>query len=362
MTTHDPDALQTQSVESGSDHHADGFPGVVTMNDVAVAAGLSRTTVSKFFNGSETLKPATRERIERACRELHYVPDLHAVSLVKGRSNLIGVILPFIAEPFFGKVLQIMEREAARGGMQIVIQASNNDPKREAAALMTLRAMKVNGIIVTPIESTANRALFAALQKEMRIIFLDAYFDEDCHFVMNDNRQSIGLMVNYLLSRGVRPAYLGTPRIANPSRPERLAGYQEAMQRAGETPQVIPVDVEAPTWQFEAFAYEQLLAWCGQGGLRDGGIGAIMCATDRMAFGAAKALRKFGKQPGKDMLVAGHDNLDIGEYLEPQLTTVHQDIEQIGLTAIRFMLQESAPASGYFQKRFPGRLVIRESA
>ncbi len=341
----------------------DDFPGVVTMNDVAAAAGLSRTTVSKFFNGSATLKPDTREKIERACRALNYVPDLHAVSLVTGRSNLVGVVLPFIAEPFFGKILQLMEREAAALGLQIVIQASNNDTRREAAALMTLRAMKVHGIILTPIESNDNRALLASLQKEMRIVFLDSFMDEHCHFVMNDNQQSIGLMVNYLLSRGVRPAYLGTPRIANPSRPERMAGYIAAMKAAGETPEVIPVAVDTPTWQFESFAYEQLLNWCGQGGLRDSGAGAIMCTTDRMAFGAAKALRKFGRHPGKDMLLAGHDNLDICEYMDPQLTTVHQDIERISQAAMHFIQLDPAELGGrLYQQRFAGRLVIRESA
>ncbi|GGP24977.1 LacI family DNA-binding transcriptional regulator [Silvimonas amylolytica] len=341
----------------------DGFSGVVTMNDVAAAAGLSRTTVSKYFNGSATLKPDTREKIERACRALNYVPDLHAVSLVTGRSNLVGVVLPFIAEPFFGKVLQLMEREAAALGLQIVIQASNNDTRREAAALMALRAMKVHGIILTPIESDDNRALLASLQKEMRIVFLDSFMDENCHFVMNDNQQSIGLMVNYLLSRNVRPAYLGTPRIANPSRPERLAGYVAAMKAAGETPEVIPVAVDTPTWQFEAFAYEQLLNWCGQGGLRDSGAGGIMCTTDRMAFGAAKALRKFGRHPGKDMLLAGHDNLDICEYMDPQLTTVHQDIERISHAAMHFIQLDPAELGGrFYQQRFPGRLVIRESA
>ncbi|WP_051278828.1 LacI family DNA-binding transcriptional regulator [Chitinilyticum aquatile] len=338
--------------------------GNATMNDVALAAGLSRATVSKYFNGSESLKPATRERIERACRELQYVPDMHAVSLVKGRSNLIGVVLPFISEPFFGKVLQVIERRAAHYGQQVVIQASNNDPAREAAALLTLRAMKVHGIIFTPIDSQTNLPLIRSLQQELRMVFLDSTFDDNCHFVMNDNRQSIALAVNYLLSRGSIPAYLAAPHVANPSRPERLAGYENAMRAAGHAPVVIPDNPAAITWQFEAYAYEQVLAWCAGGGLAQSGATALVCATDRLAIGAAKALRKFGRHPGQDILLAGHDNIDICEYLDPMLTTVHQDIDQIGQAAVDCLqLDDDVLAgSGHFQRRFPGRLVIRESA
>ncbi|WP_028455413.1 LacI family DNA-binding transcriptional regulator [Chitinilyticum litopenaei] len=338
--------------------------GSATMQDVAAAAGLSRATVSKYFNGSDSLKPETRERIERACRELNYVPDMHAVSLVKGRSNLIGVVLPFISEPFFGKVLQVIERRAAQYGQQVVIQASNNDPQREAAALLTLRAMKVHGIVFTPIASRDNLPLIEQLQQELRIVFLDSYFNEDCHFVMNDNRQSIALAVNYLLSRSAIPAYLAAPNVAIPSRPERLAGYEAAMRAAGHAPIVIPDNPASTTWQFEAYAYEQVLAWCANGGLAASGASALVCATDRLAIGAAKALRRFGRRPGHDILLAGHDNIDICDYLDPMLTTVHQDIDRIGQAAVD-CLQTGADGQqqdGFFQRRFPGRLVIRESA
>ncbi|WP_084186843.1 LacI family DNA-binding transcriptional regulator [Andreprevotia chitinilytica] len=341
-----------------------GANGVVTMNDVAIAAGLSRATVSKFFNGSVSLKPETRERIDRACRELQYVPDLHAVSLVKGKSNLVGVVLPAISEPFFGKVLQVIEQEAAKFGLQVVIQISNNDPAREAAALLALRSMKVHGIVITPLDSDRNRELLAGFEKEQRLIYLDSYIHPDCHFVMNDNRQSIGLMVNYLLSKGINPAYLGAPKIAIPSRPERLAGYIEAMERAGKAPQIIPTPPAAQTWQFEAYAYEQMLAWCGGGGLLNPDISGILCSTDRLALGAMQALRRFGRHPGRDIAVAGHDDIDICEYLDPRLTTVRQDIDQLGRAAVEFLQLEpgAITKTGLYQKRYAGRLVVRESA
>ncbi|MBL8483193.1 MAG: LacI family DNA-binding transcriptional regulator, partial [Rhodocyclaceae bacterium] len=188
-----------------------------TMHDVAQRAGVSRATVSKYFNDSRGLKPETRERIEKACRELHYVPDPHAVSLVKGQSRLIGVVLPVIAEPFFADVLRVIEESAAALGLQLIIQCSYSDPAREAAALRALRALKVQGIAVTAVCSQSNADLLARLEQEIRIVYLDSYVRPDCHYAMNDNRQSAGLLTRYLLSRGHNPAFLGAPPVAFPS-------------------------------------------------------------------------------------------------------------------------------------------------
>jgi len=206
------------------------------MHDVAARAGVSRATVSKYFNDREGLKADTRARIEQACRDLEYVPDPHAVSLVRGRSRMVGVILPVVNEPFFAEALRAIEVKAKALGMDVIIQCSYNDPAEEAAALMTMRSMKVAGVILTAVASTANLDLLLRLEQEMRIVYMDSYVHEDCNYVMNDNRQSMAMLTRYLLGRGHRPAYLGAPPVAHPSPEERLAGYLDAMAEAGMQP------------------------------------------------------------------------------------------------------------------------------
>lgn len=333
------------------------------MHDVAAAAGLSRTTVSKYFNGHTSLKPATRELIERVCAELHYVPDLHAVSLVKGKSNLIGVILPVIADAFYGEVLRHMEDKANAAGYQLVVLCSHNDAATEEAAIRTLRSMKVQGLVITAVASDRNLALYASLARELRFVFLDSYVEANCNFVMNDNVQSMGLLVDHLLRRGYPPAYLSAPSVARPSHDERLEGYTLAMRRAGETPRIIPIPEDMRTWDFEAFALEHVSRWLQSDAWRRDGVDALICATDRLALGAMTAFRRIGKVPGKDALFVGHDDVPMCEYISPALTTARQDLEAIGRAAIDCLTQPAeAYAAGFYQKRFPARLITRESA
>ncbi|MEQ1916892.1 MAG: LacI family DNA-binding transcriptional regulator [Gallionella sp.] len=337
----------------------------VTMQDIASRVGVSRITVSKYFNGNQGIKAETRRLIEQACSELNYVPDPLAVGLVKGRSHLIGVVIPVVSEPFFAEVLAVIEEQAADMGMRVVIQCSYNEPAREAAALLALRAMKVKGVVFTPIASQDNVELLRKLEKEMRIVYLDSYLNPDCHFVMNDNMQSIGLITRYLLSRGHSPAYLGAPPVANPSGPERLAGYLAAMQEAGSAPFLVPTNNPAATWDFEAFAMHHTLNMLGTGSWAKEKRTALICATDRLAIGAMAAFRKFGLEPGKDVAFVGHDDLPVCDYLHPALTTVRQDVTAIGRAIMDCLRQDDSVFTAkqpYFQRRYAARLIVRESA
>ncbi len=334
------------------------------MQDIATLVGVSRITVSKFFNGNQGIKEDTRRRIEKACADLHYVPDPLAVSLVKGKSPLIGVVIPVISEPFFAEVLSVIEQEAAGLGLRVVILCSYNDAAREAAALLAFRAMKVHGVIFTPIASEDNVTLLERLEKEMRILYLDSYLKPECHFVMNDNLQSSGLITRYLLSRGHRPAFLAAPPVANPSGPERIAGYLDAMQENDSVPFLIPVANSDATWEFETFAMNHMLNFLGTGAWQKENKTALICATDRLAIGAMAAFRKFGLEPGRDVAIVGHDDLHVCEFLYPALTTVKQDVDSIGRAVIEFLWQENNVLTAdtpYFQRKFPARLIVRDS-
>jgi DNA-binding LacI/PurR family transcriptional regulator len=337
----------------------------VTMQDIATLVGVSRITVSKYFNGNQGIKAETRKRIEKICSELNYVPDQNAVRLVKGKANLVGVIIPVLSEPFFAEVLKVIGDEAAELGLRVVIFCSYNDPAREAAALLALRATKVQGIIITPVASQNNAKLLSHLEHEMRIVYLDSYLGPKCHFVMNDNIQSTGLLTRYLLSRGHKPAFLAAPAVAYPSGPERVQGYQEAMREADCQPFLIPLVNADATWNFEAFAMHHMLNFLGTGDWGKEKRTALICATDRLAIGAMAAFRKFGLEPGRDVAFVGHDDLPVCEFLYPALTTVKQDVVAIGRAAMDCMKQEASaftPKNPYYQKRFAARLIVRDSA
>jgi len=339
--------------------------GNITMEDIANLVGVSRITVSKYFNGNQGIKAATRKKIEQVCAELNYVPDQNAVRLVKGKANLIGIILPALSEPFFSEVLNIISEEMAELNLRIVVFCSFNDPAREAAALLALRATKAKGVIITTVFSQDNAELLKRLEHEMKILFLDSYITPNCHFVKNDNLQSTGLLTRYMVSRGHKPAFLGAPPIAYPSGPERLASYLQAMTETGCAPHVVPLSNAEATWNFESFAMQHVLGMLGSGEWGKSGSNAMICATDRLAIGAMAAFRKFGLEPGHDVAFAGHDDIPVSEYLHPTLTTVKQDVVAIGRAVIEFLkLDENAFSAKhpYFQRVIPARLIVRESA
>lgn len=337
----------------------------VTMQDIANLVGVSRITVSKYFNGNQTIKAETRKKIEQVCADLNYVPDQNAVRLVKGKADLIGVVIPVLSEPFFSEVLNVIGYEAAELGLRVVIFCSYNDPALEAAALLALRATKAHGVIITPVCSQDNLELLKRLEHEMRIVFLDSYINPKCHFVMNDNMQSTSLQARYMLSRGHQPAFLGAPPVANPSGPERVAGYLKAMQDAGCTPYLVPLINAEATWDFEGFAMHHTLSMLGSGEWEKSGKNALICATDRLAIGAMAAFRKFGLEPGRDVAFVGHDDLPVCEYLYPALTTVKQDVAAMGRAVIECLKSDANAFTSkhpYYQKKFAARLIVRESA
>ena len=359
--------VQPKQIERRKEVRTDQFSATtnVTMQDIATLVGVSRITVSKYFNGNQGVKAETRKRIEQVCAELNYLPDQNAVRLVKGKANLIGVIIPVLTEPFFAEVLSVIGDEAALMGLRVVIFCSYNDPAREAAALLAMRSTKAHGVIITPVLSQQNAELLKQLEKEMRIVFLDSYLSPDCHYVMNDNLQSIGLVTRYLLSREHSPAFLAAPKVAYPSGPERIAGYSAAMSEAGCEPYFVPVDAVEATWSFEAFAMHHTLNMLGSGAWFKEKRTALICATDRLAIGAMAAFRKFGLEPGRDVAFVGHDDLPVCEYLNPSLTTVKQDVVSIGRAVMECMKFESSSLTtqtDYFQKKFNARLIVRESA
>ena len=337
----------------------------ITMQDIANLVGVSRITVSKYFNGNLSIKAETRKLIEKVCADLNYIPDQNAVRLVKGKANLIGVVIPVLSEPFYAEVLNVIGFEAAKLGLRVIIFCSYNDPAREAAALLALRATKAQGVIITPVFSEENAELLKKLGNEMKIIFLDSYITPNCHFVMNDNLQSTGLQTRYMLSRGHQPAFLAAPPVANPSGPQRVAGYLRAMQEACCTPYLVPLNNVEATWDFEGFAMHHTLNMLGTGEWEKSGRDALICATDRLAIGAMAAFRKFGLEPGRAVAFAGHDDIPGCEYMHPSLTTVKQDVTSIGRAVIEFLKTDESTFTSkdpYFQRIIPASLVIRESA
>ncbi len=335
---------------------------VVTMGEVARRAGYSRYTVSKVLNGDLTVGDDTREHVLRVCKDLNYAPNPHAVSLVRKHSNTIGMVVTYITDPFYGEIIRAAEHEAVSRGFQLLVQCSYGDAEKERQIIATLRILRVCGVVVAPVVPKANRRLLSELETSLPVVYIDRYLRRQSSFVMNDNIASSRMLVERLISRGVAPAYLGSSHgLQNVAACQREQGYLETMKRFREKAVLVPLTIGMGGEDTAQFGYDNMAAWLKQGARPSG----LFCATDSLALGAMKALYEMGLEPGKDVLVAGHDDLGFSAYTRPSITTARQPKEQIGRAAVQIVADKiggQTQLDKHVQRTFPSELVIRESA
>jgi DNA-binding LacI/PurR family transcriptional regulator len=339
-----------------------------TMEEFALAAGLSRPTVSKYFHDPASVRGKNREKIETVLKQSGFRPNLFAVNLNRRRSKIIGLIVPDPTDPFYMTLARRIETEATEAGYLALVLSSNGRPEIEARAIETITALNVAGAIIAPLGETSQRARLKALGKEIPLVFIDAPLDEEGPFVGTNNFQSIGLITEYLCRSGDLPTYFDTP-IVNRNAMDRRKAYAATMEKLNHEPAFASL---APTddWDFEQVSFDE----AGRI-LRDGGFATrtILCANDRVAFGVLAAMYqaglKVGYGPDCQYRVAGHDNQRLSAFTCPPLTTVSQDCDEMGRVALNLLLaridHDRADKSGIpagDRVLLNGELVLRKSA
>jgi DNA-binding LacI/PurR family transcriptional regulator len=213
----------------------------VSIKDIAKAAGVSHSTVSRALSCSPLIPAPTRRRIERLARKMGYSPNAIARGLVTRRTKTIGVIVTFIDDPFVAEVVRGIEEMAADNGYRVFLGTSHNDPAREVSLVRALREWSVEGVIVA---SSRVGALYQPLLTEIGtpIVLINNQNRSnrphpggepgEIHSVVFDDVQGSELATHYLISQGHRViAYLGGPSDYAENR-KRLTGYRRALASA----------------------------------------------------------------------------------------------------------------------------------
>lgn len=331
-----------------------------TMEELARWIGVSRPTLSRFFHDPASVRGSTREKIEAGLAAVDYVPNFFATHMNRAETRLIGVVVPHLADVFQMNLVAALETDAAARGFRILLQDARNDGGREAEAVLRLRGMNVDGIVISPCGADSRIEALARQAALVPMVMIDAQVagsEGVIDFVGNDNAQSIGLIVDYLLRKGLQPAFLGMPPV-NRNAEERRAAYLAAMAAAGMAPDLVPQDA-GPVWSFEAHGFETMGRLFAAGAYAGA---TLLCASDRIATGALKAAQDYGLM-AHGFRIAGHDDDPLTRYLHPGLTTVAQDVTGIAARALDLLLARAAGETRPAQSlRLPARLVIRQSA
>lgn len=314
-------------------------PPIRTMEDFSAFVGLSRPTVSKYFNDPQSVRNKTRDKIEAAVKESGFRPNMFAVNLNRRRSNILGVIIPNSTDPFYMALTSRVEVIANQSGFLALVLSSDGNPEMEEWAIETFKSMNVAGAIIAPLGIQSHHDTLQALGKTIPLIYVDSPLDETSAFVGTNNRQSFQLIVDYLCRSGEPPCYLGMPPV-NTNATTRQLAYIEAMQQLKMVPKVIPVP-DTDTWDFEKFGYDETLRILNNGGFPSS---TILCANDRVAFGAIAAAYHLGVKIGHgancDLRIAGHDDHPLSRYACPPITTVAQNYNEIGRLAMQLLLHK----------------------
>lgn len=306
----------------------------VTIRDIARHAGVSVGTVSHVLNGSAAVRPAPRARVEAAVAALAFVPDRLGRNLRNRRSDMVGVIVPDIGNPFFPDIVRGIEDALYGGGLQAILCNSDNDPIKELSYLDMLRSYRPAGLIVSPAAETAPMAFGDPTgAPPFPVVCIDREPEGwRGDSVVSANRAGARAAAEHLLALGHRRfAVIGGPSALHPAQ-DRVAGFVERLGEAG-----LPEDAwEVARGRFDrASGRVGALAALG----RRPRPTALFAGNDLMAIGAMAAVRELGLGCPRDVSVIGFDDLEVAELTEPPLTTIAQDRHALGGAAARLLLR-----------------------
>ena len=319
--------------------------------DVAKLAGVSHQTVSRVLNNHSSLKPATREKVEKAITELSYRPSNAARQLVTSQSRLIGVL---IAEAdLYGpaSILNVMEKIARREGYALIsIAVSADSPESWREAIDQLRNLAIDGVITIALPGEIVKEIENSLDGAI-IVIVDSEPSKKFDVVNMDNIYGATIATQYLIDAGHTEILHVTGPENGYEADKRKVGYESTMKAAGLKPQLIVGD-----WSI-AKGFE---AGVKVSKMKNRPT-AVFCANDHLALGMIKAFSEAGISVPGDISIIGFDNIPESSYLIPALTTVGQNFDELGNNAIEKMLLQLRAGSKKEAVMIKPALVLRSS-
>lgn len=303
---------------------------MVTIREVAKAAGVSVATASRALNGLTNVTPATREKIEQAAARLDYIPHSGARSLTRRRTDTIGVILPDLFGEFFSEIIRGIDKIVHGAGRNLLLGNMHGSPEETVHAIRAMRG-RVDGLLVMPPNSSADSIASAGSWAIPTVLLGARPQNGGTPFVAVDNHAGARLVTEHLVDRGARRILHVAGPSNNRDATERQRGFREVMrERCGVTdPAVFPGTFQEDSGRAAA---RQMLA--------DGmPYEAVFAGNDMMAVDLMSELREEGVEVGRDILVAGFDDIPLARYVHPQLTTVHSDITRLGSAGAEMVLR-----------------------
>ncbi|MFJ8276991.1 LacI family DNA-binding transcriptional regulator [Streptomyces griseoviridis] len=332
---------------------------MTTIQDVARAAGVSAMTVSNVINGHPNVRPATKERVMAAMTRLDYRVNVAARNLRKGRTGTIGLAVPEIDRPYYGRLAAAIIAAAARHGLRVAVEQTGAVRENELEALSLSRNRLYDGLILSTVG--LGPADVDRLKVDHPLVILgERIFGGPVDHVAMPNVDGARAATRHLIDRGCRRIAL----VCGPWTGEtdvsglRRTGYAQALEEAG-----LPVDpdlvrtVDRLTMAAGARAARALAS-------DDPGVDGVFCVTDTVAMGVLRGLADVGARVPDEVKVIGFDDVEESAYLVPSLSTIDPDHDLMAARAVDLLAARiDRPEQPLEREEFvsPYRVVARES-
>ena len=330
------------------------------MADLARELGVSMTTISRALSDHHSIGTATKQAVLKLAKKLNYQPNHLAAALRKGKSKLLGVMVPYIEGRFFASVVHGIETAASRAGFSIIMCQSNEDVAQERKNIDTLLRAQVAGILVSISRSTTDFHHFDKVRKhKVPLVFFDRILEGDnVNAVLLNDREGAYQATRHLLEQGCqRVAHMGGPLHLNIYK-NRRQGYLDALQERGIAPDDRLIFTSNLTIETGRDSMAQLLDLPEPPD-------AVFAASDSALLGALQILKSRVLRVPEDVALAGFSNEALTTATEPQLTSVDQRCEEMGQAAFRLFTElveaEGAPFA-HRQVVLQPQLFVRASS
>lgn len=334
--------------------------GSVTLGEVAQRAGVSLSTASRALNGSSRrVNPDLKQRVEDAARLLNYTPNAHAQAVARGRTNMIGLLVQDIADPYFSSIASGVMEAAEKHQLLVTLASTVRRPEREAEYIAALRGQRSQALILVG-SRTDNTDALASIRREIRafesagghVVAVSQHILGVDTIVM-ENRAGARALADDLAARGYRNfAILAGPSDVLTAR-DRFRGHRQGLARHG-------IGLSGDRVAHGPFTRDGGYAAMNTLLQRGIDIDCVLAVNDVMAVGAMAACRDYGLHLPGDLAIAGFDDIETLRDITPRLTTVRLPLEDIGMSALE-LVATAEPRQGPRLQRVRGRVVIRES-
>jgi LacI family transcriptional regulator len=321
-----------------------------TIIDVALAAKVGASTVSRYVRGGKSVSPRVAQRVEAAIARLGYQPNNLARGLRMGRTQTLGVLFPHVNNVFFGNAFRIIQVEAQRSGFTVMLLMHQEDAKLQRDQLASLKRSHVDGIILVPAEKTSVADVRRILG-ETPVVAFDRPLAAEVDSVTLHNRTASRQATEHLLWHGHRHILAITaPYKLHPLR-SRLKGYEEAMRAAGGA-------METIVWRNA----EELKSGLSMALTRKRARAtAVLSMSYSVTIATLAALRDCNI-PMRDLGFIGIDDLEFANFIDPPLTTMAQPAERLAQLAVELLLGRlQGSENDAVRITLPGVMIVRGS-